>query len=185
MYADVSIHSSTLEVMMRFQDGRIYKETPITDIITYLLFFIEYYEDVDFTSVKNDEEETQHFVREFEDGVKNFLQLDNFLTNEGVYPKNHLMETMVISGIGLITMGVLLGRRYEMSQIARVLNNNFKYATEEDREEWEPKYLELCDIVMKTIDNADNKRSELELKEKMTKYVKWAIIAIIIWYVLF
>ena len=31
MYADVSIHRSTLEVMMRFQDGRIYKEVPITN----------------------------------------------------------------------------------------------------------------------------------------------------------
>ena len=185
MYADISIHSSTLEVMMRFQDGRIYKEGPITNTITYLLFVMEYHEDVDLGSVINDEESKQRYIKEFEDGVSYFLQIDDFLRKENAYPMKQLLETMVIGGTNLITMGMFLVRRNEMGQISRILNNYIKCATEEDREEWQPKYSDFCEKVMQIIDNEDNKRSELELKEKMTKYIKWAIIVLVIWYIFF
>ena len=185
MYADILIDSATLDVVIKFQNGRFYKDEPINDTITYLLFVMEYYEDVEFTRVKNDEQEMEHFEREFEDGVNYFLRIDNFLTNEEVYPMKQLMETMVISGTDLITMGMLLGRRYEMGQIARILNRNFEYATEEDKAQWQEKYFEFCNKIMDHRDKVDSKKEEEAVKEKIIKYTKWIIIAIIIFYIFF
>lgn len=185
MYADIFINSATLEVMMAFQDGRIYEDEPLTDTITYLLFVMEYFEDVNIGHVKNDKEEMQRYIKHFDEGVGYFFQIDEMLMKEGAYPTKKLMETMFISGTDLMTEGLLLGRRHEMGKIAQILNKNFEHATEEDREQWQSKYFDFCDKIMKKVDELDNKSSEEELKAKMIKYVKWVIIVIVIWYIFF